>query len=223
MRSIPVSSIVAWCDHPELALPQRINSTCGVCHREFSVDVSRGHYHEQDTWLAVVQCPNPACAAVLRYLGFSTEDRYLTRLFVDPSYEDVRAPMEGIELAPERVQKAYQDTLATLNSGISSAVATLARKTLEGIVKLSYPNPEGTRDRSLFKLIRDLPQSKDLGRPIAELAHAMREGGNLGAHFDLEQDTDDKVAGKMVELLEYLIEYLYVIPSRVDALKRDFD
>lgn len=223
MRSLPVGTIVAWCDHTDLALPQRLNSTCGVCHKDFTVDVSGGRYHEAHTWLAVVLCPNPQCAAVLRYLGFDMDGNRFTQLYVDPSFHDQRAAMDGIELAPERVQKAYRDTLDTLNSGIPSAVATLARKTLEGIVKLSYPNPEGTRDRSLYKLIRDLPQSRDLGRPIAELAHAMREGGNLGAHFDLEKDTNATDAEKMVELLEHLIEYLYVIPSRVDALKRDFD
>jgi Domain of unknown function (DUF4145) len=223
MRSVPISSIVAWCEHTDHALPGRINSTCGVCSKDFSLDVSAGHYHEHDTWLAAVQCPNPLCRAVLRYFGFEMQGRQFTRLYVDPSYEDGRAAMPGIELAPERVQKAYADTLATLNSGISSAVATLARKTLEGIIKLSYPNPEGIKDRSLFKLIRDLPQNKDLGKPIMELSYAMREGGNLSAHFDLEKDTDAESAEKMVELLESLIEYLYVIPSRVDALKRDFE
>lgn len=223
MRSVPISSIVAWCEHTDPALPQRLNSTCGVCHKDFSLDVSGGQYHEHGTWLAAVPCPNPLCGAVLRYLGFELQGRQFTRLYVDPSYEDGRAPMPGIELAPERVQKAYGDTLATLNSGIPSAVATLARKTLEGIIKLSYPNPEGIKDRALFKLIRDLPQNRDLGKPIMELSYAMREGGTLSAHFDLEKDTDAGSAEKMVELLESLIEYLYVIPSRVDAIRRDFE
>ncbi len=246
MRGIPIDSVVLWDDRPPAsgsailqastgphaevcpARPLRINSTCGVCGKDISVDVSGGHYQFHDTWLAVVHCPNTRCGAVLRYLGVDLEaederPRRFTRLYVDPSFEDARLPMPGIELAPERVQKSYIDTLATLNSGIPSAVATLARKTLDGIVKLSYPNPEGIRDRSLFKLLRDLPQSMDLGRPINELAHAMREGSHLGAHFDLDAETDAETARKMVELLEHLIEYLYVIPRRVSALKRDFD
>lgn len=246
MRGIPLDSVVLWDDslpasgsassHASApaetgaacpARPLRINSTCGVCGKNVSLDVSGGHYQFHDTWLAVVHCPNTQCGAALRYLGFDLPPgdgpRRFTRLYVDPSFEDARLPMPGIELAPERVQKSYMDTLATLNSGIPSAVATLARKTLDGVVKLSYPNPEGIRDRSLFKLIRDLPQSMDLGRPINELAHAMREGGRLGAHFDLDADTDADTARKMVELLEHLIEYLYVIPRRVAALKRDFD
>jgi hypothetical protein len=185
--------------------------------------VSHGTYHDENTWLAVTRCPNTQCTAVLRYVGFNIEGERFTRLYVDPSYEDARLPMAGIELAPERIQKSYSDMLATLNGGIPSAVATMARKTLEGIVRMSYPNPDSLRDRSLFKLIRDLPQSMDLGRPINELALAMRENGKLGAYFDLECDTDVETARKMVELLEYLIEYLYVIPKRVGSIKRDFD
>ena len=223
MRGIPLHSVIAWNDTTEPALPLRINSTCGVCSKDLSLDVSCGRYREEDTWLAVVRCPNTQCSAVLRYVGLDLNGSRFTRLFVDPSFEDTRLPMTGIELVPERIQKSYMDTLATLNGGIPSAVATLARKTLEGIVRMSYPNPEGIRDRSLFKLIRDLPQSVDLGRPINELAHAMREGGHLGAYFDLDQDTDADTARKMVELLEHLIEYLYVIPRRVSVLKRDFD
>ena len=223
MRGIPLQSVIVWNSTSHPALPLRINSTCGVCNRDLSLDVSHGRYHDEDTWLAVTHCPNTQCSAVLRYLGFNIEGERFTRLYVDPSYEDARLPMSGIDLAPERIQKSYIDTLATLNSGIPSAVATLARKTLEGIVRLSYPNAESLRDRSLFKLIRDLPQSMDLGRPINELALAMRESSKLSAYFDLEQDTDAETARKMVELLEYLIEYLYVIPRRVGGIKRDFD
>ncbi|WP_424950980.1 DUF4145 domain-containing protein [Deinococcus sp.] len=227
MRGIPIGSVTLWSegrhDGAAPARPLRINSTCGVCGKDISVDVSVGRYHEEHTWLAATRCPNPLCGAVLRFVGLEVHDCRFTRLYIDPSFEDARLPMPGIDLAPERIQKAYMDTLATLNSGIPSAVATLARKTLEGVVRLSYPNPDGLRDRSLFKLIRDLPQSMDLGRPINELAHAMREGGSLGAHFDLDQDTDADAARKMVELLEYLIDYLYVIPRRIGALKRDFD
>ncbi|WP_407541193.1 hypothetical protein Q0M94_07355 [Deinococcus radiomollis] len=223
MRGIPLQSVIVWNSTSPPALPLRINSTCGVCNRDLSLDVSHGRYHDEDTWLAVTHCPNTQCSAVLRYMGFNIEGERFTRLYVDPSYEDARLPMSGIDLAPERIQKSYIDTLATLNSGIPSAVATLARKTLEGIVRLSYPNAESLRDRSLFKLIRDLPQSMDLGRPINELALAMRENSKLSAYFDLEQDTDAETARKMVELLEYLIEYLYVIPRRVGGIKRDFD
>jgi hypothetical protein len=223
MRGIPLHSVIAWNNAPHPALPLRINSTCGVCNRDLSIDVSHGTYHDENTWLAVTRCPNTQCTAVLRYVGFNIEGERFTRLYVDPSYEDARLPMAGIELAPERIQKSYNDMLATLNGGIPSAVATMARKTLEGIVRMSYPNPDSLRDRSLFKLIRDLPQSMDLGRPINELALAMRENGKLGAYFDLECDTDVETARKMVELLEYLIEYLYVIPKRVGSIKRDFD
>ncbi|ULH17438.1 DUF4145 domain-containing protein (plasmid) [Deinococcus sp. KNUC1210] len=223
MRSIPVSSITQWQSGRDPSSPLKINSTCGVCGRNYALDVSHGTFQSGNTWFALVQCPNIACAVAIRLIGFDVKNGMLTQLFVDPSFADKRPPVDGIENAPERVQKAYSDTIAALNGGIPSAVATLARRTLEGIVKLSYPNPEEIKDKSLFKLIKDLPDAVELDKPIIELSHAMREGGNLGAHFDLDKETNIETAVKMVELLENLIEYLYVIPNRVDALKKDFE
>ncbi|GAA4002743.1 hypothetical protein GCM10022631_11830 [Deinococcus rubellus] len=133
-----------------------------------------------------------------------------------------RQPISGLDLVPDRVKQSYLDTIATLNANIPSAVATLARRTLEGVVKLAYSDPSATRDKTLYKVIEGLPENANLDAPILALAHAMREGGNLGAHFDLDQETDQAMAVQMVELLENLIEYLYVIPHRVQRLKDSF-
>jgi hypothetical protein len=50
------------------------------------------------------------------------------------------------------------------------------------------------------------------------LADAIRKGGNLGAHFDSEKEPNDEIAGLMVDVLDYLIEYLFILPNRIKNL-----
>ena len=51
------------------------------------------------------------------------------------------------------------------------------------------------------------------------LSDAIREGGNLGAHFDFEREPNEETATQMIELLDYLIEYLFILPKRIENLK----
>jgi hypothetical protein len=46
----------------------------------------------------------------------------------------------------------------------------------------------------------------------------IRKGGNLGAHFDLEREPDEEVFSLMIDLFDYLIEYLFVLPSHIELL-----
>lgn len=66
-----------------------------------------------------------------------------------------------------------------------------------------------------------------MAEPLGKLAHAIRDGGNLGAHFDMEKEPTEEMAKHMVELLNYLISYLYVLPKEIEkleqSLQRDAD
>ena len=60
----------------------------------------------------------------------------------------------------------------------------------------------------------------DLAAPLKSLSHAIRDGGNLGAHFDEEREPTEELARQMVELLDYLIAYLYVLPGQIAGLEQ---
>ena len=73
------------------------------------------------------------------------------------------------------------------------------------------------------KRLTELPKHLDLQKPILTLADALRKGGNLGAHFDLEKTPDKKIASQMLDLLDYLIEYIYILPNRIDGLHNEIE
>ncbi|WP_162596177.1 DUF4145 domain-containing protein [Methylobacterium sp. 17Sr1-1] len=117
------------------------------------------------------------------------------------------------------MKKALISTIECYNAGIYSAAAVSGRRTLEGIFK--YLLPEGKRNGPLHKLIEEATAAKDLSGPLKTLSHAIRTGGNLGAHFDEEHEPDENVARQMVELLNYLVSYLYVLPAQISQLEAD--
>ena len=51
------------------------------------------------------------------------------------------------------------------------------------------------------------------------IAKALQAGGNLAAHFDSDKDVDEHSASAMLEMLEDLIDLLFVLPHKIDTLK----
>jgi Domain of unknown function (DUF4145) len=199
-----------------------VSIKCGVCKRFGTFDVKNGSWYAEATWMCVTKCPNPACKAITRFVAFEIVDfDRPSRILVDPSSEIIRTQMKSLDLVPERVRKAYLASLDAFNAGLPDSVATSARKTLEGAIKMTWENPDETQGVQLNQLIKRLPENFDLTKPITDLAHALRNGGNLAAHFDLDRDVTPELAKKMIETIEYVLEYLYVIPQRIEELQRE--
>jgi hypothetical protein len=101
----------------------------------------------------------------------------------------------------------------------SLSAAVCARRTLEGIFK--HLVEADKRDTTLVSLIEHAKRDMDLAAPLTSLSYAIRDGGNLGAHFDTEKEPDETLARQMVELLQYLISYLYVLPKEIRKLEQN--
>jgi len=140
-------------------------------------------------------------------------------LFMRPA-PIAREPIEGAGSMPTAVRQAYQDTLDVFNAGVWSATATQTRRTLEGIVHELLP--EERRKGPLAQQLRELADSEsvNLAKPLITLSDSLRESGNIGAHFDLTRTTDRATAAAMLDLIDYLIEYIYTLPEMIEELNR---
>lgn len=116
------------------------------------------------------------------------------------------------------LKSAYRSAVNVVNAREWTAAAVMCRRLLEGISKTVLP-PEA-QGHTLAKQLEELPKHRDLSKPLVELAHAVRKGGNLGAHFDLEKEPDEHVAVLMLELCEDLMEYLFTLPLRIEDLHK---
>lgn len=129
----------------------------------------------------------------------------------------LREPKDFGDLVPEPLKKAYVSTVEALAAHNYVATAVGSRRTLEGIFKYRLSGAE--RNKPLARMIELVMQSVDLSEPLKTLSHAIRQGGNLGAHFDEDREPTADLAEQMVDLLEYLIEYLYTLPKEIAKLE----
>ena len=122
---------------------------------------------------------------------------------------------------PDRLKRAYQSALNVLSIGESEATAVTCRRVLEGITAGLLTDPAARRKPLAGRIQALANEDRKLAAPLIELSDTLRAGGNLGAHFDDEADTSIEDAERMVDLLDFLIAYLFVLPQRVHMFRQD--
>jgi len=146
-------------------------------------------------------------------------DGKCAELCMHPSPKLQRQPMEGIDELPERLGGAYATVITAFNSGQYSAAGVLVGRTLEGLLRDLLESRSALPNRpTLNNMLQALPGAMDLSQNLQLLTDGLRQGRNLGAHFDIQNEVDAEMAQLMVDFLEYFIEYLYLLPNRIQQL-----
>lgn len=219
MKSLAISSVKKWSANQGVRLPIAISISCPHCDAVciFSLSASNGTA-SQKIFTATSVCPS--CDEPVVFItvepakGNASEDP--KELCIHPSPTSWRRQIDITNNIPKALQRAFTSTIDAYNTKNYVATAVCCRRTLEGIFK--YRVAEDKRNQSLTKLIQEVKDSQDLAEPLNVLSHAIRAGGNLGAHFDEAAEPDHEMARHMVELLEYLLNYLYILPDRITNL-----
>ena len=120
-------------------------------------------------------------------------------------------------VVPEAIRRTMVSTVETYNARFYDAAATSGRKTLEGIFK--HLVDEKRREKRLYELIEIVGKETDFAEPITRLSDAVRNGGNLAAHFDINHEPNERLARQIIELVDYLISYLYILPDKIKELE----
>lgn len=222
MKSIAISSVKRWRTNQGVRLPSAISSSCPHCDAVviFSLANASSSDPKGVFWISPSKCPSCDEDVTFASLepakkGFESDP---AEICMHPSPISWRQQIAFTENVPEALQRAFSSTVDAYNSKNYVATAVCCRRTLEGIFK--YRVEEEKRKLPLTKLIEEVRQSQDLAEPLNTLSHAIRAGGNLGAHFDEEAEPSHEMARHMVELLEYLISYLYILPERIANLDK---
>lgn len=221
MFELKDKDVAVWTNNNGRTFPSAIDVTCPHCSRMVTFSTDKWISASAGCFMANLTCP--ACPGRVRFLmvdhmgdGHSLKDEETLWML---AASNQKAPIEAIYTIDEfegSLLRAYESIINVYNTGEWTATAVLARRLLEGITLEVLG--ENCKNDSLSKRLSKLPESRDLSKPISSLSDAIRKGGNLGAHFDLEKEPDQTVATLMVELIEDLIEYLFVLPKRIDEL-----
>lgn len=126
--------------------------------------------------------------------------------------------LENMDEVPEEVLNDYKSALNVFNIGEWNASAVCCRRVIEGIMHDMLP--VDTSAKSLYQQLIELPKHKDLSKPIIDLANAIRSEGNKGAHFNMDKPDLNSVSN-MIGLIEFILDYLYALPHRIESLTKD--
>jgi hypothetical protein len=215
MRPIQESQVRRWMQIPGgRKAPAAISAFCPHCQEQvvFELkDASTDGRRQCSSFSATC----PSCAQSVAFFVLSSKDR--PDVFMYPSGPPRPTPKDFGDLVPEPLRRSYESAVLSFASKNYVATSVCARRTLEGIFK--YALPADQQQPNLAKAIDKVKETRDLSKPLTTLSHAIRQGGNLGAHFDPNHEPTAELASKMVELLEYLIEYLYTLPGEIGRLE----
>lgn len=224
MQLIPASSVRSWKKVGNGKTPTSISTVCPHCGEKGIFALAN---HQDDTArLAIASTAHcPGCNHNVQFWAVRHEQvpkddtNNPAAVFMYPVAKNHYPNPNFAPDIPDALQRAFVSTIDAFNSRNYAATAVCARRTLEGIFK--YLVAEEKRNTNLARLIEHAKNDIDLAAPLTSLSHAIRDGGNLGAHFDMEKEPNETLARQMVELLDYLISYLYVLPKEIKKLEQN--
>lgn len=152
------------------------------------------------------------------------EDAWDVDVFAYPAPDRLRSGLDGLSDVPafdESLKKVYRSAIEAYNNKDWGGAAVHTGKVLEGLAKSMLP--EDQHDETLYRLLGRLPEHVDLEAPLVDLAHTIRKGRNLAAHFNQEIATDRETARLLLDLLDELLEYLLVTPQHIEELQHRID
>ncbi|MCU0081388.1 DUF4145 domain-containing protein [Extibacter muris] len=114
---------------------------------------------------------------------------------------------------PSKVKEAYEAALKVKN--IDKYVGLLAlRRTLELVLKDKGATKWGLKDK-----IEEIAEKGVLPDTLKEASSLTKILGDSAAH-DKEMDIEQQDVESMAEFVEYIIEYLYVVPDKINSYKQ---
>ncbi|QFT57227.1 hypothetical protein FIU94_00200 [Sulfitobacter sp. THAF37] len=196
--------------------PKSVNTFCPFCSSKVTFSLVNSNPTPMPTiWPAQSTCPE--CEESVNFIVYYTKqdgNSSVADISMFPAPSHLIAPVELPEKLPAALSSAVRDAEAAYRAGLYSPAVTCAGRALEGLLKHILRE----KDTSLYKLIDIFCESEEATKPIKKLSHTMREGRNVAAHFDENIIPDQKSAEIMIELLHYLVSYLFLFSEKAEKL-----
>lgn len=226
MDSLPLSTVANWVAAEGWWVPQSLDTACPICGRLVNLPLGQNSYDPQRRTVAATACC-PGCRGTVHV--WTVEPRPASQsnpancggLLIYPVPKEQRRPILGTDLLPQRVAMLYNQALSMHNAGLWDVSVGCCRQTLEAIARTVLPSYEFQDSLSLN--IKRLSGSTDLKKPIHDLSFIIREGGKLEADLELARSPDREAAGRVLDLTEYLLQYVLTIPRLMGEIKRQTD
>lgn len=148
-------------------------------------------------------------------------DETMIEGYENPVYgneKNILYPLNNIDSAsvPEKIKNAYEAALKT--KGVDKYIGLMVlRRTLELILK-----DQGATKWGLKGKIEEIAAQGKLPDTLKEASALAKLLGDTAAH-DKELEVDNYDVEAIAEFLGFIIEYLYVVPDKINMYKKHLD
>lgn len=199
--------------------PQTLELVCPHCQKE--AGFMPKSWHEHGRQVAVAEAPCSRCEDSVLFLQLLEENNGIHKtadLYLHPP-SSARGAVRGVEhlaALSGPLGRTYESALKLYNQTEWGASALMVRHLLEGLSTRLLGDDK--RDLPLPRQL-DALAGIDLARPLQDVASLLSPDGSFGREFHDEAGIDQATAEQLLELTEYLIAYLVVLPGAMAELK----
>ncbi|MDN3017531.1 hypothetical protein PH210_15135 [Paenibacillus sp. BSR1-1] len=219
MRKINPGSINSYIKYGNLKIPKSIQCECPEC-RKTTEFLLNANYQSSKNGL-VTECSCPQCKQSAVFIIMTREGQDEQGEHADTYIYDLQASrhpinqIENLPNIPKDLIRAYRSAINVHQSRENSATAVMSKRVIESILK--HFLGEKSKGQPLSQQLESLPNHVNLAKPIQSLSHLLAADGSLHQMLELETDMDYETTSLLMDLLESLIEYLFVLPGKIEV------
>jgi hypothetical protein len=218
MRRINPGSVNSYIRYGNLKIPKSIQSECPQCRNITEFMINANFQSSKNGLLTESSCPTCKKSTVFIIM---TKDGQEEHEHADTYIYDIQASkhlinhLESLPNIPKDLIRAYRSAINVFESRENSATAVMSKRVIESILK--HFLKEKSKGQPLSQQLEILPNQVDLAKPIQSLSHLLATDGSLHRMLELETEMDYETTALLMDLLESLIEYLFVLPGKIEV------
>jgi hypothetical protein len=219
MRRINPGSVNSYIRYGNIKIPKSIQCECPGCRKitEFMLNAN----YQNSKHNLVTECACPTCKRPAVFIIMTKEVVDEQGEHADTYIYDVQAAkhpinqIENLPNIPKDLIRAYRSAINVHQSREHSATAVMSKRVIESILK--HFLGEKSKGQPLSQQLEILPNHVDLAKPIHSLSQLLITEGSLHKMLELETEMDYETTTLLMDLLESLIEYLFVLPGKIEV------
>ncbi|WP_071394664.1 hypothetical protein [Bacillus tuaregi] len=219
MRRINPGSVNSYIKYGNLKIPKIIQCECPGCRKTTEFMLNANYQNSKKG--IVTECSCPECKKQSAFIIMTRECVDENGEYADTYIYDLQDSIhpihqiENLPNIPKDLIRAYRSAINVHQSRETSATAVMSKRVIESILK--HFLAEKSKAQPLSQQLELLPDYVDLDRPIHSLARLLETDKTLHRMLELEAEMDYETTSLLMDLLESLIEYLFILPGKIEV------
>jgi hypothetical protein len=226
LRKILPGSILSYTQYGYIKVAKTLKSRCPKCSKSGIFTLKANFYLVKKTGLFAEgicsECNKPSEFVIMLNNDSDQTNEEAEIYIYDPmASKDSLEQMERDQNIAKDLLRAYISVLNVSQSKDNSATAVMSKRVLESILKNFLG--EKSKGQTLSQQFEQLPKHVDFTKPLKSLSQLVHPDNPFYEMLELEREIDDDTVALLIELLESLINYLFVLPGKIESVQNTIE